>query len=116
MAEGKILIVEDWVETGRLIAVILMEAGYEVIGPAATNGSAVDLINSRSPDATLLDVSLGSAKSFPIAELLTSLGTPFAFVTGDDPDEIPVHLRKAPVLRKPISFEVLLAAAELLTA
>jgi AmiR/NasT family two-component response regulator len=44
------LMVEDGIATGTLIAVILMDAGYEVIGPATTNGSAVDLIDARAPD------------------------------------------------------------------
>jgi DNA-binding response OmpR family regulator len=113
---GKIFIVEDGVAAGRLIAVILMDAGYEVIGPATTNGSAVDLIDSRSPDAVLLDINLGSNTSFPVAELLTSLGTPFAFMTGNEPDEIPTHLRSNRLLRKPMSIEAVLAEAVFLTA
>jgi DNA-binding response OmpR family regulator len=84
VAEGKILVVEDGVSTGRMIGLILTDAGYDVIGPAMTNICAVDLIASHTPDAAFLDVTLGSVTSFPVAELLTSLGIPFAFLTGED--------------------------------
>ena len=114
MAEGKILIVEDGVSTGRMIGLILTDAGYEVIGPAMTNICAVDLIASHTPDAAFLDVTLGSVTSFPVAELLTSLGIPFAFLTGEDRGQLPLHLRDAPFLPKPIGFDDLLSAAEAL--
>ena len=67
-----------------MIGLILIDAGYEVIGPAISNVCAVDLIASHTPDAAFLDVTLGSVTSFPVAELLTSLGIPFAFLTGED--------------------------------
>lgn len=116
VAEGKILVVEDGVSTGRMIGLILTDAGYEVIGPAISNMCAVDLIASNAPNAAFLDVTLGSVTSFPIAELLTSLGIPFAFLTGEDRGQLPLHLRDVLFLSKPVGFDDLLAAAETLTA
>ena len=115
MATGKILIVEDALSSGRLIGLVLSDAGYDVIGPAVTNANAVDLIASDAPDAAFLDVRLGSVTSFPIAELLMSLGIPFAFLTGEDRGQLPLHLRDALFLPKPIGFDDLLTAADTLT-
>jgi DNA-binding response OmpR family regulator len=109
VTEKKILIVEDMASTGLLISLILREDGYEVIGPAATTVIAADLIASDAPDAALLDVTLNFESSFPVAELLIALGTPFAFMTGHEPDELPSHLHDVPCLRKPIGSDDLLA-------
>jgi hypothetical protein len=74
VAAGRILVMEDGVSAGQMIGLILADTGCELIGPATSNVCAVDLIASHTPDAVLLDVTLGSVTSFPISELLTSLG------------------------------------------
>jgi len=113
--KNRILIVEDGLSAGWLISLILSDAGYNVVGPAVSNATALDLIASDAPNAAILDVTLGSVTSFPVAELLTSLGIPFAFCTGEDRELLPIHLRDALFLSKPVSFDALLAAAHILT-
>jgi DNA-binding NarL/FixJ family response regulator len=92
-----------------LISVVLADAGYEVIGPAATAAEAADLISSAGLDAALLNVTLRFETSFPVAEILASRSIPFAFITGHEPDELPPHLQHHPMLRKPIGTDGILA-------
>jgi DNA-binding response OmpR family regulator len=115
VAEMKILIVEDGTTLGLLVSATLSDAGYEVIGPAETAATAMDLITSYTPDAALLDVTLKYGTSLPLAELLISLEIPIAFVTGRESDDLPDHMRDVPLLRKPFGADGLLTMVEALT-
>jgi hypothetical protein len=51
----------------------------------------------------LLDIDVVGGKTFDVANALQNAGTPFAFVSGSAPHEVPAPLRKARFLRKPFS-------------
>ena len=110
--EGRrILVVEDEALTGLALELLLEEAGYEVIGPAARVQDALDLFESQKPQAAILDVNLFGESAMPIADALDRIGVPFIFCTGYQRGEniAPQHA-SAPVLAKPINGEYLLAA------
>ena len=108
-SNGKaLLIVEDNSSLAGLICEILLEVGYDIVGPAATSRVATELVVERQPDAVLLDISLADGPSFPLAELLSARGVPFAFMTGYNSTAIPRQLRGLPLLIKPMSFDRLL--------
>ncbi len=68
MAE-KILIVDDDLETLRLIGVMLQRHGYEIA--AATNGSqAVTMANNELPDLIVLDVMMPGMDGIEVTEVL----------------------------------------------
>jgi DNA-binding response OmpR family regulator len=101
----RVLIVEDeW-----LIAVALegmvSDLGHEVIGPANDVARALELVSSRTVDAALLDVALGTETSFPIAEMLEAHKLPFAFLTGYTTAELPLQYCARAVLAKPVSSD-----------
>jgi DNA-binding response OmpR family regulator len=52
-------------------------------------------------DLALLDIDVVDGKSYPIAERLVCQNTPFIFVSGSRPEELPAALRNAPFVRKP---------------
>ena len=52
-------------------------------------------------DAALLDIDVVDGKTFDVARLLFERGTPFAFVSGARPEEVPAPLRQVPFLPKP---------------
>lgn len=112
-----VLVVEDEPLIAMLLEAELVNAGYEVLGPACSVAEAFGLLGERRPDAALLDVNLRGEKSFPIAEVLQSEGVPFAFCTGfTEESEIPERMRGTTRLSKPIPQEDIRRALAALVA
>jgi CheY-like chemotaxis protein len=106
-----VLIVED----DPLIALDFEDRmlGFGVKSVRATGSvaGALALIDKQAPDFALLDVALVREKSFAIAERLTALKIPFAFITGYGSEaRLPADFAKTPVLPKPCTSDVLEAA------
>ena len=71
MAE-KILIVDDDVETLRLVGLMLQRQGYEII--AADNGAqAIVLAKSESPDLIVLDVMMPEMDGYQVTHMLRKM-------------------------------------------
>ena len=104
----KILIAEDVASIAWLLYDILTEAGYEIVGPAATSSVVAELVAERRVDAALLDIGLADGPSFSLAESLAAQGIPFAFLTAYGSDDIPLHLRDRPIIGKPTNVDALL--------
>jgi len=83
--------------------------GCEVIGPASTPMEAERLATEQSFDFAILDVGLVGGTSFKAAEILTSRGLPFLFLTAYGASGIREDLRSNPILAKPVEVEVLRA-------
>ncbi|MGB3244569.1 MAG: response regulator [Sulfitobacter sp.] len=103
-----VLVVEDeW-----LIAVdfkmMIEEQGYQVIGPARSVAMAMDLIKENQIDAAFLDITLGTEKSFPIAEKLDGLEVPVTFVSAYGKSEIPERFQSFDLLPKPVALVFLI--------
>src|SRR3954465_4604024 len=77
-----VLIVEDDPIIALDFEDTLLGFGVQSVRSAATVARALALIDQQPPNFALLDVSLISEKSFAVAERLTALNIPFAFVTG----------------------------------
>jgi len=69
--------VEDEFLIAMDLSDILEQAGYEVLGPVATVGTALNLLTVQRPDACLLDVNLRNENSAPLAERLKVEKVPF---------------------------------------
>jgi DNA-binding response OmpR family regulator len=104
----RILIVEDEMMIAMLIEDMVLDLGYEPIGPAMTIQKALTLATAEALDAAILDVNLGGgAPSTPIAEALKSRGVPFVFATGYGSRGRPDAFEEALVLQKPFSIDEL---------
>ncbi|WP_374544990.1 response regulator [Rhodoblastus sp.] len=114
----RLLLVDDDPILAILVADWLSECGCEVVGPARTVASALQLVEQEGAalDGALLDVALESDESYPIADALALSGVPFAFVTGHGLGGVAPGYRDAPVLTKPFQFEDLQRTIERLTA
>lgn len=101
----KILVVEDDALIAMELGERLTDMGYEVLGPAHSIAEAEALLARETPDAALLDATLGNnVSSVPLGVLLQAKGVPLAFCTGYDKVKgAPPELAKAPVLTKPVS-------------
>jgi CheY-like chemotaxis protein len=82
LADLRILIVEDEIFVSMAIEDALSEAGAEVVGPAMALQPAIALVESDDDiDGAILDVNLGDALVFPLAEILRERGVPIIFHT-----------------------------------
>lgn len=102
---AKILVVDDEPLIAMMLADWLAEQGQETVGPAHTEGQALELIDERPIDAAILDVSLGDGDCFGIAARLHDMGIPFAFATGLGGDAVIEEFRVNPKMSKPFNFE-----------
>ena len=110
----RILVVEDEYLIAEDVRDELEGAGAIVVGPAPTVGRALRLIaDEPALDAAVLDVNLGSEKSFPIAEALKARAIPFLFATGYNSGDVPDEWRRARIEMKPLRI---VAVAQLLAA
>jgi len=116
--EGRsILVVEDEHVTALNLVKILEDAGCKVIGPAATVAGAHACIADNRIDAALLDINLGKdTRIFPVAEVLTALHVPFAFVSGHPRTLMPPHLHGHAFIAKPFGpGQIIATVRELLS-
>jgi CheY-like chemotaxis protein len=105
-----VLIVEDDPIIALDFEDTLLGFGVKTVRTAASVAKALDLIAEQPPEFALLDVSLIREKSFAVAERLTALEIPFAFVTGYGADaRLPAAFANEPRLPKPYSTDALKA-------
>lgn len=91
-----VLVVEDEFLVSLDMQTILMDAGFQVLGPAGGVDEAIGLIDRQRPDAALLDNNLNGHSVGPVAAVLGDRGVPFAFVTGNDRESLPPKFVGAP--------------------
>jgi DNA-binding NarL/FixJ family response regulator len=103
----RILLVEDEAMVSHLLEHFLTAFGCEIVGPAARIKKAVELASVAHIDGALLDLNVAGEVSYPVAEILTGRGIPFAFITGYSANRISETYRERPILQKPFLDEKL---------
>lgn len=96
----RVLLVEDESLVAMLAEDMLMELGCEVV-VAMRLDKALAQARTGSFDAAVLDVNLGEARSYPIADVLFERCLPFLFATGYGAEGVEAAYRSVPVLQKP---------------
>lgn len=110
-ATGKLLVVEDEMLIAMQMAESLQDAGWSVLGPAATVEEASQILEgSERPDAAILDVNLDGKTVFPFAEALQARGIPFLFCTGYETLDAGGRFEDCDRLRKPAHVDQIIAA------
>ncbi|HEY9568772.1 MAG TPA: response regulator [Thalassobaculum sp.] len=101
-AEGpSVLVVEDEALVAFMIEDLLGELGCRVSHLATRLQEGLSMAHHAEVDFALLDVNLAGEKSFPIADVLTGRGIPFAFVTGYGRRGVESRYATVPVVQKP---------------
>jgi len=110
-----ILIVEDNPFIALDLQDIFEEAGFVVVGPAATVKSAMGLVNNSPIDFAMLDFNLGHETSLPLAKALEERDVPYAFLSGQI-DKVVTQGFSEPrtVIAKPFDTQHLLRHVNLL--
>lgn len=106
-----ILVVEDEALIGLGLAAMLENAGFDIIGPAATVDSALALLDRHHCSLAILDINLRDGEtSEPLARLLQAQGVPFFVTSGYLADVHPPIFRQARSFAKPVRARSLVAA------
>ncbi|PTM40245.1 response regulator [Bosea sp. 124] len=105
MSDIRVLIVED----DPFIAMDIESAVAEQLGASAELIVVESVTQARRASAAklscaLLDIDVVGGKTFDVAADLLQSGTPFAFVSGSTPSDVPEALRTVRFLRKPFSI------------
>ena len=102
LAGRSVLVIEDDYFVAKELTSILREHGATVLGPAPDIARGRALVSDCHPDCALLDVNLKGRFVYELAEELIGRGIPSIFTTGYDASFLPLSLRHAPCLQKPI--------------
>lgn len=105
-SEAHVLMVEDEMILAFLLEDLLVDAGFRVQRAAGVD-EALALVDAHAFDAAVLDVNLGGASVFPLADRLRADGVPILFATGYGEAGLPPAYAGCPVLQKPYAPEVL---------
>lgn len=112
LPQGKVLVVVDDAILALDLQRLLHEAGYRVIGPATTVAEIQRMIQRGDIDCAILDLDIDRRAPLPIADLLAFADVPFVYLTTGVLGPVPSRHRHRPVVEKPFSREILLAAVE----
>ena len=105
----RVLVVEDEFLVSLTTIDLLESIGCEIVGPTARLAAAVQLAQSESLDAAVLDINIAGDMVWPVAEELRRRGVPFLFLsTYPQQNVIPVLFASAPRLEKPLEQNRLL--------
>lgn len=97
----RVLIVEDEMTIAFMMEDMLADLGHAVAGTPMRLAPALEAARTMELDFAILDVNLDGEKSYPVAELLTERGIPFAFATGYGAAGVDPPFREHAVLQKP---------------
>ena len=104
-----VLIVEDDVIIAIDMELAFEDAGFDIVGPAADEAEALELIAKHEPDFAALDWNLRTGTSAHIAEALNAIGARFVFVTGAR-NEVAYDGPSAEIFAKPADPRLLMQA------
>ena len=103
----RVLLVEDEALIALHMEDLIADLGHEVTATAMRLDEALELAERCDFDFAILDINLAGAMSFPIADLLTRRGVPFAFTTGYAPAGVQAPYNTRPIVRKPVLLDEL---------
>lgn len=103
----RVLVVEDETLVGMEMTDSLQRAGWEVVGPASTIESGIELAERPNLAVAVLDVSIHGRLVYPIADLLSRRGVPIVFCTGYQ-DYSAAQYENARIVRKPVQMDELM--------
>jgi CheY-like chemotaxis protein len=106
----RVLLVEDEGLIAMSVEDMLSDLGCIVAAQASSLPEALERARAGGFEIAILDVSLNGQQVFPVAELLSEQGIPFAFASGYGRAGLPEGFRDRPVVPKPFRTKELSAA------
>lgn len=100
-AAFKVLVVEDEPLIGMDIECAIERLGFEVVGPIAEVGEALDMAADGTLGCAILDVNILGGTSYPVADILLARGVPVLFLSGYNKLTFPERFQEETRLAKP---------------
>lgn len=101
----RILVVEDSPVVADILREMLIELGFDVVGPIGNFALALEAAASETLDAAVIDVNIRGGKVYPVARALAGRDIPFIFASGYGDWTMPPDLGTRPRLTKPFDFD-----------
>ena len=105
-----LLVAEDETVFGLQLLQLMENVGWSVVGPAASLPAAESLLTQGRPDAAILNVRIGGASVYPLAERLSAMGVPMIFCSDANARKESEHFEDCVRLSKPVAVHTLYAA------
>jgi CheY-like chemotaxis protein len=103
-----VLLVEDQTIIALDTELMLAELGAARVQSFTSAIAALEWLSAAQADVAVLDIALGSATSYPVADALADRGIPFVFTTGyGESHLVPPRFSKVPIVQKPYGVESL---------
>jgi DNA-binding response OmpR family regulator len=109
----RVLLVEGRPEMAEWLEGMLLELDFEVV-VATTLNAATTEAHSADVCFALLEVNIGSLKSYPVADVLATRGIPFAFINSQGRSGLDRAYWSTPILVKPFNRQQLCELIDLL--
>ena len=106
----RVLVAEDSLLLADAICDVLVDLGFEPVGPVAMVAKAFELSSDDAFDAAVMDINLRDGNAFQFGRHLARQKLPFLFLTGSRREALPAEFRAAPVVPKPFEVTFLEAA------
>jgi CheY-like chemotaxis protein len=100
----RVLVVEDEYLLATDLAEHFQDLGVKVIGPAATLGDAIALVEANEIEGAVLDINIRGERVYPVADLLIERQVPFVFTSGYSCELEPDAYASIPRCIKPTKF------------
>src|SRR5215208_7174598 len=97
----RVLVIEDEALIAMLIEDMIHDSGDEMAGSAGKLTDAVALAQEIQADVALLDINLGGALAYPVADVLRERGVPIVFTSGYGSAALIQRFQDCPILDKP---------------
>ena len=97
----RVLVIEDEALVAMLIEDMIHDSGDEMVGSACRLSDALVLAQETQADVALLDINLGGALAYPVADVLRERGVPIVFTSGYGSAGLIERFQDCPILDKP---------------
>jgi two-component SAPR family response regulator len=114
LANIKVLVAEDEPLVAVDVVKQLTDAGAIVVGPCATSGRAIAVLEENDIDVAIVDFVLADDNTQELQAALENKAVPFIVVTGY-PRVLVRRDQRQPVLSKPVSAEALTSTVRALS-
>jgi DNA-binding NtrC family response regulator len=108
--QRRVLIIEDEMMVAMMIEDVLTDNGFVISALATDIDQAMGLIRAGNFDAAVLDLNLGGAQTFPLADELMKRAQPFIFSTGYGAAGVGPAYQSISVVQKPFEEQDLVTA------
>jgi DNA-binding response OmpR family regulator len=102
---SRVLVLEDDFLQGEHVCDLLLGEGLEPLGPVATAEAAIELLDTTTVDAAILDIRLKNGLCFRVARALAQKQIPFLFLTGSVQEVVPTEFLAIPLILKPFDAQ-----------